>query len=326
MEDDFKRQPSWLGLRQTMKRHQAIGLLGAGLTAASFPLTARGATTLRLATLPIDASALVYYAKDLDYFSAAGLDVSIQSIANGAMIASAITAGSLDIGWSNIVSLAAAYKHGIPVTIIGAGGVYTRGSLTNQLTVRKDSAIHTAADLTGKTIGCTGLTNIGQFAPELWIDKNGGTSSTVKFIEFPLPQLPAALEQKRIDAAWLAEPFINAASAFGRPLANCFDDVAPRWMLGAWFTTPAWAAANKGTVDAFRAEMTKTALWANANQAQSATILAKYASVDPALLKSIHRITYGTKAEAAEIQPVIDLSVKYGALTASFPASELLLA
>jgi NitT/TauT family transport system substrate-binding protein len=308
----------------TMNRRDVLCVLAAGAAMTALPRTARGATALRLATLPIDASALAYYAKDLDYFKDAGLDVAVQSITNGATIAAAISSNALDIGWSNIVSLAAAYKHGIPVAIIGAGGVYTRGSLTNQLMVRKDSTIHTAADLSGKTIGCTGLANIGQFAPQLWIDKNGGTASAVKFIEFPLPQLPAALEQKRVDAAWLAEPFINAALPFARPIANCFDDVAPRWMLGAWFTTPAWATANRPTVDTFRAVMTKTATWANANQAQSAVILAKYANVDPAALKNIRRITYGTRAEAAEVQPVIDLAARYGALAATFPAQELL--
>jgi NitT/TauT family transport system substrate-binding protein len=308
-----------------IKRHTALSLAGAALASAALPVAARGATPLRIATLPIDTSALAFYAQDLGYFTDAGFDVSIQSISNGATITSAIAGGSLDIGWSNIVSLAAAYKHGIPVTIIGAGGVYTRGSLTNQLTVRKDSPIHTAADLSGKTIGCTGLSNIGQFAPELWIDKNGGTSSSVRFIEFPLPQLPAALDQGRVDAAWLAEPFINMAAPFSRPLANCFDDVAPRWMLGAWFTTPAWAAAHRDIVDAYRTVMAKTATWANANQQQSGLILAKYAHLDPALLKSMHRIAYGTRADAAEIQPVIDLSARYGALAATFPAQELML-
>jgi NitT/TauT family transport system substrate-binding protein len=311
-----------------VERRTALSLVGAGLAglaAAALPVAARGATPLRLATLPIDASALAFYAQDLGYFNDAGFDVSIQSIANGATITSAIAAGSLDIGWSNIVSLAAAYKHGIPIVIIGAGGVYTRGSLTNQLMIRKDSPIRTAADLTGKTIGCTGLSNIGQFAPELWIDKNGGASSGVHFIEFPLPELPAALDQKRVDAAWLAEPFITQASAIAKPLANCFDDVAPRWMLGAWFTTPAWATAHRDIVDTFRAIMAKTATWANGNQAQSGQILAKYAHLDPALLKNMRRITYGTRANAVEIQPVIDLSARYGALSATFSAQELLL-
>lgn len=307
-----------------MKRHRALDFMFAGLVTASAPLPARAATALRLATLPIDGTALAYYAKDLNYFQDAGLDVAIQNISNGAVITSAVIANSIDIGWSNIVSLAAAYKRGLPVVIIAAGGIHTTGSLATQLMVRKDSPLRTAADLTGKTIGCTGLANIGQYAPELWIDKNGGTSSSVKFIEVPLPELPSALEAGRVDAAWLAEPFIAAAQPFARTFATCFDAVAPRWMLGAWFTTPAWASAHRDVVEAFRTVMSKTATWANANQPQSALILAKYSNLDPNLLKSMHRITYGTRPEAAQIQPVIDLSARYGAISASFPAQELM--
>ncbi|MGA2391962.1 MAG: ABC transporter substrate-binding protein, partial [Candidatus Lustribacter sp.] len=248
----------------------------------------------------------------------------IQGMSNGAAIASAVISGALDVGWSDVISLAAAYKRGLPVVIIGAGGIHTPGSLATQLMVRKDSPLHTAADLTGKIIGCTGLDNVGQFGPELWIDQNGGQSSTVKFIEVPLPALPAALQQGRVDAAWLAEPFIHAAEPFARTFALCFDAVAPTWMLGGWFTTPAWASAHRDAVAAFRAVMSKTATWANANQAQSAVILAKYANLDPNLLKNMHRIAYGTRPEAAQLQPVIDLAARYGAIAAPFPAQQLM--
>ena len=171
---------------------------------------------------------------------------------------------------------------------------------------------------------CHGLADVGQLGPELWVDKNGGKSSAVKFIEVPFPQLPAALEAGRVDAAWLAEPFIHAAEPFARTLATCFDAVAPRWMLGAWFATPAYISANRGVVDAFRTVITKTATWANANHDQSAVILAKYSHLDPAVVKEMHRITYATRPEAALIQPAIDLAARYGAIAASFPAQELM--
>jgi NitT/TauT family transport system substrate-binding protein len=307
-----------------MNRQHALGLLGAGLAASAVGSPAGAAAPLRIATLPIDGTALAYYAKDLNYFQDAGLDVAIQNISNGAVITSSVLSNSIDIGWSNITSLAAAYTRGLSVVIIAAGGIHTTGSLATQLMVLKESPLHTASDLTGKVIGVTGLANIAQYAPELWIDKNGGKSSTVKFIEVPLPEIPAALQQGRIDAGWLAEPFITTSASFTRTFATCFDAVAPRWMLGAWFTTTAWANAHRDVVDAFRAVMTKTATWANANPQLSALILAKYSNLDPNLLKSMHRITYGTRPEAAQIQPVIDLTARYGAISASFPAQQLM--
>lgn len=310
-------------LLRVMNRRRALAGIGTGLAAAAL-MPAQAATALRIATLPIDGTALAYYAKDLGYFQEAGLDVTIQSISNGAAITSAVISNSIDVGWSNIISLAAAYKHGLPVTIVAAGGIHTPGSLATQLMVRKDSSIRTARDLTGKVIGCTGLANVGQFGPELWIDRNGGASSSVKFIEVPLPELPAALEQHRVDAAWLAEPFIQAAEPFARTLATCFDAVAPRWMLGAWFTTTAWAGSNRDVVASFRNVMSKTATWANANQQQSALILAKYSNLAPDVLKNMYRIAYATQPEAALVQPVIDLAARYGAIDASFPAQRLM--
>jgi NitT/TauT family transport system substrate-binding protein len=307
-----------------MNRQHALGLIGAGLTAASVPTAARAATTLRLATLPIDGTALAYYAKDLNYFQDVGLDVTIQSVANGAAITAAVLSNAIDIGWADTISLVAAHKRGLPVVIVGAGGISVRGSLATQLMVLKDSPLHTAADMNGKTIGTTGLADVGQLAPELWMDQNGGKSSTAKFVEIPMPAIPAAIQQGRIDAGWLAEPFVTLASSYARTFATCFDAVAPRWMLGAGFTTRAWAAANRTAVDSFRAVMTKTATWANANQQQSALILAKYSNLDPALFKTIHRITYGTRPEAAQIQPVVELSARYGVISGTFPAQELL--
>ena len=307
-----------------MNRQHALGMLGAGLAAAATSSMARAATAIRLATLPIDGTALAYYASDLGYFQDAGLDVTIQNIPNGNAITSAVLAGSLDVGWSNIISLAAAFQRSLPVTIIGAGGMAVTGSLATQLMVRKDSPLKTATDLDGKIIGVTGLADVPQFAPELWVDKNGGKASTLKFVEIPMPQLPAALESGRVDAAWLAEPFIHAAEPFARTFATCFDVVAPRWMLGAWFTTTPYANANKTTVDAFRSVMTKTATWANANQDQSAVILAKYSHLDPSVVKAMHRITYATSVEPALVQPSIDLAAKYSAIKATFPAQDLI--
>jgi NitT/TauT family transport system substrate-binding protein len=307
-----------------MNRYQAVGTIGTGLLGVALPQTARAATTLRVATLPIDGTALPYYAKDLNYFQDAGIDLAIQNITNGAVITSAVLSNSVDIGSSEITALAAAYKRGLPVVVIAAGGIHTTGSLSTQLMVRKDSTLRTASDLTGKTIGVTGLANIAQYAPELWIDKNGGKSSTVKFLEVPLPELPAALQQGRVDAAWLTEPFIHNSAAFTRTFATCFDAVAPRWVLGAFFTTRAWAGANRPLVESFRSAIGKAAAWANANQDKSAAVLAKYSNRDPEAVRATYRTTYATQLNANELQPVIDLAARYGAISAPFPAQEIM--
>src|SRR5471030_450046 len=60
-----------------MNRQHALGLIGAGLATAASPIGASAATAIRLTTLPVDGTALAFYANDLNYFQDAGLDVTI---------------------------------------------------------------------------------------------------------------------------------------------------------------------------------------------------------------------------------------------------------
>jgi hypothetical protein len=45
--------------------------------------------------------------------------------------------------------------------------------------------------------------------------------------------------------------------------------------------------------------------------------------MDPAVAATMLRVDYAPRFVKAEMQPVIDLAARYGGLTASFPADEL---
>jgi NitT/TauT family transport system substrate-binding protein len=189
--------------------------------------------------------------------------------------------------------------------------------------VPKDSPAKTAKDLNGKTIGVNGLKNIAEYAPALWMDKNGGDSSTVKFIEISPGETPAALEQHRIDAANLAEPQITQAKASSRIFAKTYDALGDGWMIAGYFTMRPWADAHPDLVRKFQAAIRETAVWANANPDKSADILAKIAKLEPAIVRASVRAKFGESLSAAAIQPTIDLAARYKLLDA-FPASELI--
>ena len=155
-------------------------------------------------------------------------------------------------------------------------------------------------------------------------DKNGGDSSTVKFVEMAMPQILPALAANRIDGAIVVEPFIAPARADSRVFANAFDALGQRYLIGVYFATTAWAKAHPDVVVRIRTALAKTAEWANKNTAQSGEILVKYSKLDPALLKTMLRVVYAVKFNAAEMQPVIDLAARFGAIPAAFPADQLI--
>jgi NitT/TauT family transport system substrate-binding protein len=307
--------------RRTFVGRSAGYLLGG--TLAAVPHRSSAAEVLRLATIPLDAGAEVYYALEMGFFRDAGIDAQIQSIPNGAAIAAAVASNAIDVGFSNLISLGEAYKRNVPFTVIAPGSLWSVKAPTTVLMVPKDSTVRRARDLNGKTIGVNGLKNILQYGAQAWIDRNGGDSSTVHFIEMTFPQTLEGLRTKRIDAGLVAEPFIEVAKADARILAPALDAVAPNLLIGCYFTTKAWAAAHPDLVARFALVIEKTAAWANAHQRQSGLILMKYSKLDPRTLQTMLRVVYATRFDISEMQPVIDVAAKYGGLSTSFPVAEL---
>lgn len=308
-----------------MKRHQAISTIlgGTALLSSPRPLFAADAIPLRIALLPVDPAACAYYAKDLDYFSNAGIAADIQVIQSGSAVVSAVVAGSLDVGWSNPISVAAAHLRGIPIVAIAAGGVYIAHEPTAAIVVPKTSTLKTAHDFNGTTMACSGLRTIGQWGPAAWIDKNGGDSSTVKFIEMPFPEMPLALAQNRVDSAFAAEPYITLSKDTSRVFVDALVAVAPRFSFGVWVATQQWAESHRDVIERFTRVMSRTASWANTHHDESAVILSAFSKLNLAVAKKMLRVTYATRLLKSDIQPVLDLATHYGTLPNTVPADQI---
>jgi NitT/TauT family transport system substrate-binding protein len=309
-----------------MKRTHFVGTSVAALGALALPRVAlaQSLTNIRIATLPIDGGSAVFYAQDQGYFRDAGLTADIQVISNGGAIAAAVASGTVDIGFSNLVSVVQAIKHGVAVKVVAPGSLDLAEAPTTLLVTSKDSTAKSAADLTGKTIATNGLANILQFAAQAWIDKNGGQSSTVHFVEMPFPTMITALSTNRVDAAVVVEPFVAEAKNVGHTLAAVDSAIAPRLLIGCWIASDAWATANAATVSRFAQAMGKAATWANSHHKESGVILARHTDLKDATISSMQRAAFPTRIVNDEIQPVVDLTAKYGNIGPTFPAAQII--
>jgi NitT/TauT family transport system substrate-binding protein len=279
---------------------------------------------LRIALVPIDNNALPFFAQEMGFFKAAGLAAEVQQMQSGAAMTAAVAGGSIDIASSNIVQLAQAHDRHIPFTLVAPAGVYLPQAATTVLMAPNATTLKTAKDLSGKTIAVTGLKSIAQYAPMAWVDKNGGDSKTVKFVEMPVQEMPEAMNTGRIDAAVVQEPFIAGAKLKGAHVfADVFGAIGPSYLISAYFGTTDWARANPDTVKAFQKVMHDTAVWANKNHAKTADILVNVLHVDANVVPAMTRAIFAETLQPSQIQPPIDVAVKYGGITA-FPASELI--
>lgn len=281
--------------------------------------------TITVVTPPVDSAAEVFYAKDMGFFAKQGLEVNIEPGTNGSAMASAVASDAVDVGYSDLVTLAKAYLKGIPFVAIAPAALWTSFAPVAGLAVMSSSPIKNARDLDGKVIAIPGLATLAEYSPRAWIDQNGGDSSAVKFIEMPYSAMPAALTAGRIDAAYLSEPFLAVVKKDIRILGYTHNAVARQFLQSAWFTTPQWAKDHADLVKRFATAIRETAIWANqkGNQAKSAGILAKYSKTDLAIIGSMERAQFAEQLTGALIQPAINVSAKYGKFD-PFPADRLI--
>jgi NitT/TauT family transport system substrate-binding protein len=295
-----------------------VGLCGASAVAAD-------PVKITVALIPSESAAQAYYAQDLGYFKAAGLDVTLLPFPGSPPIIAAVSSGSADIGNSVVGSAVAARSRGIAVKFFAPAGLYLSTAPTARLVGLKGSVYKTGADLAGKTIAVTGLADLTYFATKQWVEATGGNPSSMKFIELPEPEMVPALKEHRIDAGILIEPFIAGAGDDVASIATIDDYVAKRFLATGWFASDAWLAAHSDIAAKYAAVMKQTAEWANAHHAESAAILLKYTKVTPEIVAKMQRATYGTTGlDASLLQPVIDNAAKYGSFPRPVTAAELM--
>ena len=110
------------------------------------------------------------------------------------------------------------------------------------LMVRKDSGINTAADLRGKTIGLITLRAFEYLFVAEYLSRAGVTERDVRWQEVAVPHAPAALEHRRVDAAWIIEPYLTVlreSGAFKGLLMA--QDIAPGASMMSYVALRPWA-------------------------------------------------------------------------------------
>jgi NitT/TauT family transport system substrate-binding protein len=301
----------------------AFAVAAALLGSVALPAAVRAdGPVLVVGTAGKETDAEVYYAQDMGFFKKAGLTVEIQTLANGAAVASAVASGALQIGDSNTLSLATARQKGLPFVIFAPGAIYSSASPTTALAVSVNGPIHTAKDLTGKILAGVSLGGLDQLSLEAWVDKNGGDSASAKYVELPPAQMTAALERGTVAAASLPDPALAAAVTAGtvRIIGNNYDSIAKTFMITGWFATSDWLAKNPDVAKRFAAAMAETADWANANHDRAAEILLKYTKIET---QKSH-VRFANRLSAAIVQPVLDAGAQYKMLDKSVTLSDLI--
>jgi NitT/TauT family transport system substrate-binding protein len=312
-------------LMNHLTRQRAIQLAAAAL---ALPTSALGqstppSVTIRVGSQPAEFTADMVYAMQLGFFEREGITIQLQMMTNGAATSAAILGGSLDVGLTDPLTVAEAHVRGIDLAFIAPGAAFaTPWPLA--FATHPDLGVREAKDLNGKTIATNALRNAPALMSYYWIDHNGGSSQTVKWIEVPFPAGVAAIQSKRIDGELFGEPFVSQARDAGLTITTMEHNTpAPIWMVNGWMTTRTWANQNVETVRRFARAIRAANLWANAHVAETVPIVSRFTHLPETTIKGMIPHPWIDGLQAALVQPVLDTCVSYGVLGKAVAARDI---
>jgi len=282
-----------------------------------------GATPVRaqdkitVGVIPITDCAPIYLGKQKGFFAKQNLEVNIESAQGGAELVNPVVSGQREFGFSNVSSLMIAQTRGLDLVAVSPGASSTgeQGRDFGAIIAPGDSPIKNAKDLEGKTVAVNNLKNIGDTSVNAAVRKAGGDPKTVKYVELPFPGMPAALADKRIDAAWIVEPFLTIAKGGGaKVVAWNLVDTAPNMMIAVYFTTRKYAKDHPDVVKRFQAAMKESLAYADAHNDEVRAIVPTFTRVSKEMVGKLTLPRWPTEMNVKSTQTLADLAVNDGLL------------
>ncbi|WP_326554837.1 ABC transporter substrate-binding protein [Micromonospora sp. NBC_01813] len=272
-------------------------------------------TDITVGVIPIVDVAPIYLGKDKGFFTKRGINLTMESGQGGAAIVPGVVSDQFQFGFSNVTSLLSAQVADVPVKVV-ANGVASTGSTDGDfggVAVKADSPIQGPADLAGKKVAVNTLKNIGDTSVRESVRKAGGNPDDIEFVELAFGQMPAALENGDVDAAWMVEPALTVAKDAGaRVVAWNFVDTAPNLTVAVYFTSTKLLQEDPDLVQRFQEAMAESLSYANAHPDEVRDVLRSYTDIDQAILDAMTLPVWPAEINRASIERVAELGLADG--------------
>jgi len=285
-----------------------------------------GSTTLSVGILPITPVAPLYLGIEKGFFQEENLEVETQQTSAGAANLTSVVSGDVQIGFSDVVSQIIAAAEGLPIQVLtnANGGGNEPSNTYSAVVVAEDSPIETPEDLAGKTIAVNALNNIGDVTIRGSLESKGVDISNLEFIEVPYPAMLGALEDGRVDAIWVVEPFLSQAKSAGaKPILYNYVEGIPSGTLAAYFTSESFIADNPEAKDRFVNAMNRSLDYAEANPGEVRDIIPEFSEIPPEVAENIILPVYGSELRTESIERIADLLVRYDVIESKPDLEEL---
>ena len=222
-------------------------------------------TNLRVAAVPAVDSAGLYIAQQRGLFAAEGLHVTILPAISGKTTINGQLAGQFDVTSGNYVSYilanadpqAAGLSKPADFRVLAPGSIMESTTRTSWSCPTRTS--QTVSQLKNQKIAVNVTHNIGQLLVSSVLSDNAVPVNANDFVPVQFPQMVAALQQHKVAAAWMPDPFITEAEEqIGAvPLADSNQGTTENLPISGYMVTASWLKKYPNTAAAFRRALLK---------------------------------------------------------------------
>ena len=292
------------------------------MAATSTASTEKG--DLVVATVPTASSAGLYIAQQQGFFRQAGLNVKIVSVGSGAGVTADLLNGGIDVLNGAYAGFIAAQAHGAGTFRILADG-YAGAPHVDEIVVMPGSGITTAAQLKGKTIAVNALGSIAALLVSSSLAADGIPPSQVHMVAIPFPDMPAALKAHRIDAAYLAEPYVSQVEAQigGQELLDVNQGATQDFPISGYVATQKWFQRYPKTAEAFARAVDRGQAIADTSRPAVENVLTSYTPIKRPIAAIMSLGNFPTSVETVHLQRVADLMFSFGQLRQRFDVAAM---
>jgi NitT/TauT family transport system substrate-binding protein len=306
-------------MSRSISRRAALTLAGGMLALSALPAWAAEPTLLRISLVPIYSVAPHYAAEAQGYFASEGIAVTTQPIQGGVVGVPGLMSGSIDVLYTNTVSVLTALERGIDLRIISeATRVPAAPPEGLGMFKRKGDKIGSGKDLENKVTAINARFTLQWLSLAKWIKRTGGDLTKIQFREIPVSSMQDALKNRQVDAAFLMDPYKTLANEdpnlelFAHPSTS----EIPKLSTAVWVVSGKMADSRPEVVRAYLRAFRKGQQWVNANigNEQYLKLVSSFTKMDPARLAKMPTVPQEMEISTEAINGIGDVMREFDLL------------
>ncbi len=253
----------------------------------------------------------LYVAKEKGFFEKYGLEVELVSESGGPSVFKELEAGSIEIGFSNVVTLIKQNNAGKEYKSI-FGATYETATNINHAIYGRNNSL-TLIDSNSK-FGINARNNIEELMLLHYLKEKGITLNKnllTHFVEVPFPQMLSSLKDNNIDYACVVEPLIAIAKddtiQFKYTGNHYPSSEVNKVLVATYVSKNSTIEGRNEEIKNFIKAMAEATDYINNKNFDSRDFIKKYSKIDSKLLPKISLPEFSNIINETELSQIIEL-------------------